>query len=99
MDLAIKKGMETAGLPYSGKYDYLRTTMLWPITHMVAPKEQALACIECHSRKGRLADVAGFYLPGRDRGTGLDALGLTMILLTILAVGTHGILRMLHRRP
>jgi octaheme c-type cytochrome (tetrathionate reductase family) len=98
-DVAIRKGMETAGLPYSGKYGFMKTTMLWPVTHMVAPKEQALACTECHSRNGRLAKVAGFYLTGRDRGTGLDALGLSLIALTILGVGVHGILRMLHRHP
>jgi octaheme c-type cytochrome (tetrathionate reductase family) len=98
MDVAIKKGMETAGLPYSGKFDYIHTTMLWPITHMVAPKEQALSCTECHTKKGRLADVPGFYLIGRDRGTGIDFIGIAMIILTILGVGTHGVIRYLHGR-
>jgi hypothetical protein len=98
MDVAIKKGMETANLPYSGKYDYIRTTMLWPITHMVAPKEQVLACTECHARKGRLAEVPGFYLIGRDRGTGVDFIGFAVIILTILGVGIHGVIRYLHGR-
>jgi len=97
-DLAIRKGMETAGLPYSGKYAFVKTSMLWPITHMVAPKEQALTCTDCHARKGRLDQVGGFYLVGRDRGWGVDALGLGGILLTTLAVGLHGFLRFLHRR-
>jgi len=90
--------MATAGLPYSGKYDYVRTTMLWPITHMVAPKEQALACTECHAKKGRLEQVGGFYLLGRDRGMGIDMLGFGMILLTLLGVLTHGIIRGLQGR-
>ena len=98
MDVAVQKGMETAGLPYSGKFDYVRTTMLWPITHMVAPKEQALACTECHAKKGRLEQVGGFYLLGRDRGMGIDVLGFGMILLTILGVATHGLIRTLHGR-
>jgi octaheme c-type cytochrome (tetrathionate reductase family) len=97
-DVAIKKGMETAGLPYSGKYGFVKTTMLWPVTHMVAPKEQALACIECHTRKGRFADVAGFYLIGRDRGAGVDFIGFAVIILTIIGVGIHGVIRYLHGR-
>jgi hypothetical protein len=98
MEVAITKGMETAGLPYSGKFEYIRTTMLWPITHMVAPKEQALACTECHARSGRLAAVPGFYLLGRDRGTGVDFFGFAVIILTILGVGIHGVIRYLHGR-
>ena len=98
MDIAVKKGMETAGLPYSGKFDYIRTTMLWPITHMVAPKEQALACTECHAKNGRLAGVPGFYLIGRDHGTGVNLLGFGVILLTLVGVGIHGVLRFLHSR-
>jgi hypothetical protein len=97
-DVAIKKGMETAGLPYSGKYGFVRTAMLWPITHMVAPKEQALSCTECHSRNGRLAQVGGFYMPGRDRGVGVDLLGFGMILLTLVGVAVHGVIRSLHGR-
>ena len=95
---AIKMGMATAGLPYSGKYDFVRTTMLWPITHMVAPKEDALKCTECHAKKGRLEAVPGFYLIGRDRGTGVDFIGIAVIILTILGVGIHGVIRYLHGR-
>jgi len=92
-DVAIQMGMDTAGLPYSGKHSFVKTTMLWPITHMVAPKEQALTCVECHSRNGRLANVPGFYLLGRDRGTGIDKIGIGMVLLTLLGVGIHGFIR------
>ena len=92
-EVAIRMGMTTAGLPYSGKFGFVKTTMLWPITHMVAPKEQALTCVECHSRNGRLANVPGFYLLGRDRGTGIDKIGIGMVLLTLLGVGIHGFIR------
>ncbi len=46
--------------------DFIKTEMSWPITHMVAPKEKALACVECHSKNGRLAGIEGVYMPGRD---------------------------------
>ena len=48
-DKAITAGMETAGLPYSGHYDFISTEMYWPITHMVAPANEALQCAECHT--------------------------------------------------
>ena len=28
--------------------------MYWTMTHMVAPKEQALQCTSCHAEQGRL---------------------------------------------
>ena len=44
------------------------TEMTWPINHMVAPKERAVRCDQCHTRDGsRLAGLHDFYLPGRDR--------------------------------
>ena len=98
-DLAIQKGMATAGLPYSGQHSFVKTAMLWPVTHMVAPKEQALACVECHKRSGLLAQVPGFYLLGRDHGAGVNLLGFGMILVTLLGVGIHAVIRTLHGRP
>ncbi|MCD6292619.1 MAG: tetrathionate reductase family octaheme c-type cytochrome [Deltaproteobacteria bacterium] len=87
-------GMREAGLPFSGKVDFIETEMYWPITHMVAPKEQALSCEECHSRKsGRLADLKGFYLPGRDRWNLLDRMAWIVLWLTLLGVLLHAGLR------
>jgi len=71
--------------------------MLWPITHMVAPKEQALGCGECHSRNGRLQEVGGVYLPGRDHTPWLDRAGFGLALLALLGVLGHGALRILTR--
>ena len=96
--VAIKLGMEKAGLPYSGQYGFVKTSMWWPITHMVAPKEQALTCTECHAKNGRLAGVKGFYLPGRDRSRVLDFLGWGLILLTLCGTGVHGGYRYLASR-
>lgn len=52
--LAVKKGTELAGLPYSGKYSFITTHMYWPITHMTAPAKSALSCTQCHSKNGRM---------------------------------------------
>ncbi len=86
-------GMREAGLPFSGKIDFIETAMYWPITHMVAPKEQSLSCEECHSRDGRLASLDGFYLPGRDRWLLLDHLGWLLLGLTLAGIVLHAGLR------
>lgn len=94
---AAAAGMKTAGLPYSGEYGFIRTEMYWPINHMVAPKEQSVSCIECHTRssEGRLAKLTGFYVPGRDRNETLAFAGKWLIILTLLAVVIHGAIRIL----
>jgi len=51
---ALESGMKSAGLPYSGKFGWVETVYYWPITHMVAPKEKALACTDCHGDRSRL---------------------------------------------
>lgn len=95
---AIQTGMEKHGLPYSGEYGFVETYSYWPITHMVAPKEDALACGECHAKQGRLAKVGGFYLPGRDSPPWLDWLGLFLVGGTLLGVLGHGLIRVASRK-
>ncbi|MGD2129382.1 MAG: tetrathionate reductase family octaheme c-type cytochrome [Lysobacterales bacterium] len=51
---ALELGSQVTGLPYSGNYGFAHTEMFWPLTHMVAPKEEALRCPDCHSEDGRL---------------------------------------------
>jgi hypothetical protein len=51
-DLAARLGAEAAGIPYSGAYDFADTEMYWTLTHMVAPKENALQCSDCHDEEG-----------------------------------------------
>ena len=51
---SAKIGMESTGLPYSGKYGFAPTEMYWRIDHQVAPKEQALQCLDCHGDRGRM---------------------------------------------
>ncbi len=90
---AIKVGMEKNGKPYSGEYGFIDTYSYWPITHMVAPKEDALACAECHSHEGRLADLEGFYMPGRDHFRWLDILGYLAIAGALFIALAHAAIR------
>jgi hypothetical protein len=77
---------------------FVRTEMAWPITHMVAPKEKALDCIECHQDAGRLAAIEGIYIPGRDRHALIDTAGWSLALLALVGVGGHGAMRVASRR-
>ncbi len=72
--------------------------MSWPITHMVAPKEKALGCVECHSRNGRLAGIEGVYLPARDNNKLVDTAGWAIVFLTLLGVLGHAALRIVTGR-
>ena len=88
---AITAGMLSAGQPFSGKVDFVKTQMSWPITHMVAPAKDAVGCDECHTENGRLRDIDGIYIPGNDRSKKLDMAGWVIALLTLLGVVTHGL--------
>jgi octaheme c-type cytochrome (tetrathionate reductase family) len=90
---AIETGMQTAGMPFSGKVDFIETVSQWPITHMVAPKDKAVACNECHTKGGRLDKIDGIYIPGRDSIPLLDNGIKILALLTLLAMIGHGVLR------
>ncbi|MFP4369444.1 MAG: tetrathionate reductase family octaheme c-type cytochrome [Candidatus Kapaibacterium sp.] len=91
--VAIKAGMDYAGAPYSGKYEFIETEMYWVISHMVAPKEESLQCEDCHSRNdSRLKNLTGFYMPARDHNI-VDTLGIILIGLALAGVFTHGMLR------
>jgi octaheme c-type cytochrome (tetrathionate reductase family) len=92
---ALTAGATASGQNYSGKYGFVDTEMYWVQTHMVAPKEQAVACESCHTKApdGRLAKLTDFYLPGRDASPLLDGLGIAAIGLTIVGAGVHGLTR------
>jgi len=94
---ASAAGMKRVGLPYSGEYGFIKTLMYWPVNHMVSPKEKAVACAECHtqSNKGRLANLTGFYMPGRDRSASLDFLGTWLIILSVIGVLFHNTMRII----
>jgi octaheme c-type cytochrome (tetrathionate reductase family) len=95
---AITKGMEYAGLPFSGEFDFAPTEYVFQTTHMVAPKEKAVSCAECHSSNGRLAKVTGFYMPGRDSNRALNVIGWLAVIVALIAVLGHGAGRMVSRK-
>ncbi|MCK5620657.1 MAG: tetrathionate reductase family octaheme c-type cytochrome [Alphaproteobacteria bacterium] len=92
-DKAVGAGMAAVGATYSGELGFVETEMAWPITHMVAPAEDAVTCEECHSRDGRMAGIAGIYMPGRDRTGWMDLLGWTAVVLALFGVLGHGGMR------
>ena len=92
-DKAMEWGMEAAGTEYSGKMSFVDTEMSWPITHMVAPKGDALQCAQCHKENGRLQAVTGIYMPGRNNTPMLDFFGFSAALLALLGVLIHGGIR------
>ena len=92
-DKSLQAGAEAVGLEFSGKTGFITTTMLWPLNHGVAPKEQALSCNDCHVGNGRLGQINGIYIPGQNRFTWLDRSGIVLMILTLVGVLLHGILR------
>jgi octaheme c-type cytochrome (tetrathionate reductase family) len=100
-DKAIEYGMKDLGAEFSGKFAFVETEMAWPITHMVAPKGDALSCAQCHAPSigvGRLDKVPGIYMPGRTPNTLLDTAGWALAGLSLLGVIGHGAGRMFASR-
>jgi octaheme c-type cytochrome (tetrathionate reductase family) len=91
-------GMAAAGAPFSGKVDFVETEMVWLSTHMVAPKEKAVECSECHQKSGRLAKLAGIYVPAQNGNPYLNWLGWFAAAAALLGALIHGALRIFTRR-
>ena len=92
---AIAVGMQKNEMPYSGEYGFVDTYSYWPITHMVAPKEEALACDDCHTEQGRLNGVTGVYVPGSGTNPLLNRIALGLIGLLLLGIVVHALIRVL----
>jgi len=95
-DTAAKLGMEGIGKKYSGHHTFVRTQMYWPLNHMVSPSDKSVSCIECHSSDGRLKNLKGFYIPGRDENSAVEFIGIGAIVSSILGVIIHALLRIFH---
>jgi hypothetical protein len=91
---ALAFAAQKTNATYSGKFGFVETVYYWPITHMVAPKEKALACVQCHATDGRLKDLPGGYIPGRDRVGWLDLLGWALAAATLAGVLFHLVIRL-----
>lgn len=95
---ALTIGQESMGLPFSGEFDFVETTYVFPITHMVAPKDQSLSCTECHSKTdSRLGNLKGFYMPGRDGSKLLNYGGWAVVLASLMGVLIHALGRIFSR--
>jgi octaheme c-type cytochrome (tetrathionate reductase family) len=96
---ALKAGAEATGKPFSGDYGFVKTEMLWPITHMVAPAKDVVACASCHTSaaQSRLGDLPGVYLPGRDHHPWVDRLGWLAVLGAAAGVLVHALARVMNR--
>lgn len=91
---SVVAGMKYAGLPFSGEVGFVETEYVYPTTHMVTPREHALACEECHSKKGRLDKMTCLYLPGRDSNGIVDAGGWFIIIASAAGVVLHALGRL-----
>lgn len=89
---ALTIGQESMGLPFSGEFDFVETTYVFPITHMVAPKDKSLSCAQCHSKTdSRLANLKGFYMPGRDGSKIINYAGWGVVLASLIGVLIHAL--------
>jgi len=95
---AVQTGMDYVGLPFSGEVGFVETAYYYQTTHMVAPKESTVACEQCHGSNSRLANLNGFYMPGRDHFAWLDIFGWLLVLGSLAGVLGHGFLRMISNK-
>lgn len=96
---SIQRGAKYLNLPFSGKIDFVKTGYVFPSTHMVAPSDEALECTQCHARsQSRLANLTGFYMPGRDRFKPIDFGGWALALLALGGVFLHAMGRVFTRK-
>ena len=58
---ALTAGQEAVDRTFVGPVGYIETEMLWISNHMVAPKEQALTCADCHTFGSRMNFAALGY--------------------------------------
>jgi octaheme c-type cytochrome (tetrathionate reductase family) len=90
---SITAAMEKAGEPFSGEYGFVDTYMYWPTTHMVAPKDKAVECQECHAEEGRLKDVDISYMPAAGKTKWVDLLSMLAIAATLAGIFGHAFIR------
>jgi octaheme c-type cytochrome (tetrathionate reductase family) len=95
---AIAKGMELQGMTFSGKMGFVSTEFSYSLNHMIAPKEAAVSCQECHEEKGRMAGIGGLYIPGRDKNPLVDGVGMAAVGGAMFMVAIHSLLRFVGKK-
>ncbi len=95
---SITAAMQKAGKPYSGEFGFVDTYMYWPTTHMVAAKDKAVECQECHADEGRLKDVQISYMPATGKTERIDLLSMLAIAATLAGVFGHALIRVFASR-
>ena len=94
-EMALTRGQAAFDLPYSGEFDFVETSYVFPTTHMVAPKGNVVGCAECHTgQDGRLSGVPGVYMPARDGAGPIDPLGWILVFGSLAGVVLHGLGRL-----
>ncbi len=89
---SITRGMAIMNIQYSGEMGFVETAYVYPTTHTVIPKNSALECTACHRlAHGRLANLAGFYMPGRDHFRIIDLGGWGIALASLSLVFIHAL--------
>ena len=72
--------------------------MCFPSPTWSRPGDNVLACTECHIRDtGRLANLAGFYMPGRNHVAVMDWIGWIIVIGSVAGVALHGLGRFFTR--
>lgn len=94
---SVTAGMKAVEIPFSGEVGFIRAVMNFPLTHMVAPKEQALQCRDCHRNGGRMDGVEGIYMPGRKNNPWLHTIGKGFVLFTLTGISVHALMRIFMR--
>ncbi|EAR08095.1 cytochrome c family protein [Reinekea sp. MED297] len=95
---ALKAGARAADVEFSGEYDFADVQTIRALNHTVAPKEQALQCVDCHSENGLMAAVPNVYVPGSGQHSWLDRFGGLAMLAAFFGVLMHGALRWFFNR-
>jgi hypothetical protein len=72
--------MKKAGLPFSGQFDFVETSYVFPTTHYGGPKEKSVAAASATPGQRRIWRHRGVYLPGRDGNRVIEFLGWAAVL-------------------
>ena len=90
--VALSNGAKSLDLPFSGEFDFVKTTYVYPTTHMVAPKENVVACSECHTvMRAGWRTWPAFTCRAATAPALIDTLGWLVILGSLVGVSLHGI--------